>query len=361
MSLQNVLFLAIGRLGSKQSFLFARGYFAGAPPRAAIVGRRSSCGTSAAMNKCIDNETVVQGMLYRIRQVNVMLEKVESELLDFSVDGIHLGEVTPSTADLLVSTGPHVFEYKTAKQQKPFLTLSDAAGTTCESRTAAVESVMVTLREQGIVTGWRDEHYPISHGFYEKPVFGMERAAVPLVGAVEYGVHINGLVTHQDNQEVQMWMARRAHDKSKYPGMLDHVVAGGQPIGLGLVDNVVKECEEEAGIPEEVTRAGIQPAGAISYRSYVASKDVITRAVLFCFDLHLPASFQPVPSDGEVEEFFLWTMDEVKASMAPDFSDPIKPNCYPVIIDYMLRCGHISPEAPGYLDVLRELRSGVCL
>lgn len=142
--------------------------------------------------------------------------------------------------------------------------------------------------------------------------------------------------------------------------MLDHIVAGGQPVGMGLLDNCVKECEEEAGIPEEITRAGIQAAGAISYRSYVASKDVVTRAVLFCYDLELPQSFQPVPTDGEVQEFSLWTMDEVKASMAPNFHDPIKPNCYPVKIDCLLRLGHISPEAPGYLDVLRELRSGHC-
>ena len=56
-----------------------------------------------------------------------------------------------------------------------------------------------------------------------------------------------------------MWMARRSPTKSKYPNMLDHIVAGGQPVGIGLMDNVVKECMEEAGIPEDVTRAGIRP------------------------------------------------------------------------------------------------------
>lgn len=308
-----------------------------------------------------NDETVVQDMLYRIRYVNNVPKQVEATLLHFSVDGIHLGQVTPDTAELLTSVQPNgkpVFEYKNNDKEK-FLTLSKAAGDTCESRTAAVEKVMLDLRDQGKVTGWRDEHYPISHGFYEEPVFSMERAAVPLVGAMEYGVHINGLVKQEDGS-TKMWIARRAADKSKYPGMLDHVVAGGQPVGMGLLDNVVKECMEEAGIPEDMTRAGIQEAGAISYRSHVKSKDAITRAVLFCYDLELPASFQPVPSDGEVEEFFLWTMDEVKASMSRDFPDPIKPNCYPVFVDYLLRTGHISGDTPGYLDVLRELRSGDC-
>lgn len=310
-------------------------------------------------NSVLNDETVVQDMCYRIRQVNSVPPEVESKLLDFSVDGIHLGEVTPETANLLVTTGdgPSVFEFKNVDQNK-CLTLSDAAGSTYESRTAAVEAVMLKLRDSGVVS-WRDEQYPISRGFYEEPVFSMERAAVPLVGAMEYGVHINGLVT-QDDGEVKMWIARRAANKSKYPGMLDHIVAGGQPVGMGLLENCIKECEEEAGIPEELTRAGIQAAGGVSYRSYSSSKDLVTRAVLFCYDLELPASFQPVPTDGEVQDFFLWTMDELKASMAPDFHDPIKPNCYPVKIDYLLRHGYISPDTRGYLDVLRELRSGDC-
>lgn len=349
-----ILFVAT-RFGGNKNRFCAQAF---APPmrigvRPTVVSRGMSSSYRAQ-----SDEAVVRDMLYRIRRVNTVPNEVESKLLDFSVDGIRLGQVTHDTAELLVHTAPPVFEYKSCGEKK-FLSLSKAAGTTYESRTAAVEEVMLALREKGVVTGWRSEHYPIQKSFYEEPVFSMERAAVPLLGALEYGVHINGLVKQKDGS-MKMWMARRARDKSKYPGMLDHIVAGGQPVGMGLFDNVVKECMEEAGIPEELTRAGIQATGGISYRTATSKGDAITRAVMFCFDLELPPSFQPVPTDGEVEEFFLWSMDEVKDSMARDYPDPIKPNCYTVIIDYMLRSGNISPESPGYLDVLRELRSGDC-
>lgn len=46
-----------------------------------------------AMTMRCDDEAVVQDMLYRIRQVNSMPQEVESKLLEFSVDGIQLGEV----------------------------------------------------------------------------------------------------------------------------------------------------------------------------------------------------------------------------------------------------------------------------
>lgn len=37
-----------------------------------------------------------------------------------------------------------------------------------------------------------------------------------------------------------------------------------------------------------------------------------------------------------------------------------KPNCNLVIIDFLVRHGHLSPELAGYLDLVRELRAGDC-
>jgi hypothetical protein len=33
--------------------------------------------------------------------------------------------------------------------------------------------------------------------------------------------------------------------------------------------------------------------------------------------------------DGEVENFFTWSMEDVCGSMDPAYGDPLKPNCYP--------------------------------
>lgn len=42
--------------------------------------------------------------------------------------------------------------------------------------------------------------------------------------------------------------------------MYDHIVAGGQPYGITPIDNVIKECEEEASIPIELAKLA-KPAG----------------------------------------------------------------------------------------------------
>lgn len=317
-----------------------------------------------------DEDQLVQDVLYRIRQCNNMPDEIRSSLIEFQVDGRMLGKVHAKVAEQLCSvvvpgSDTPVF----VEMAKPsssmsvptpsYLTLSEqGAGTSVESRTRAVASVVQELQRQGVVTGWRDELFPVSESFYSPPVFLMERAAVSLLGVLEYGVHINGII-QQDEGEL-MWMARRSKSKSKYPGMLDHIVAGGQPAGLTLMENVIKECEEEAGIPPHISRPNVYPTGVISYETWEPNKDKISRVVLFNYDLHLPKDFVPKPVDGEVEEFFVWTIDQIKESIGRDYPDPIKPNCYVVIIDYLLRLGHISPETKGYLDIVRELRSGDC-
>mmetsp|Transcript_16957 Transcript_16957/g.46548 ORF Transcript_16957/g.46548 Transcript_16957/m.46548 type:complete len:431 (+) Transcript_16957:311-1603(+) len=335
-----------------------------------------------------NEELLMQDMLYRIRECNKIPEDLRSRIVEFNLDGCVLGKVDTKVAEMLCSTkpsdGPCVFEMAT-DGGKTYLTLSEeAAGTTVESRTLAVGGVMEELKRTGIVTGWRDELYPISDSFYNPPLFLMERAATDLMGVLSYGVHINGIVWEEGTNQPRMWMARRSKTKSKFPGMLDHIVAGGQPAGLGLMENVIKECEEEAGIPPELfdrPDVDIRPVGVVSYEETVrcgmggeideAAEEYgedddtkifykISRVVLFNYDLVLPQDFSPKPLDGEVDNFFLWDIDQIKESMARDFDDPIKPNCYLVIIDYLLRMGFVSPETKGYLDVLKELKSGDC-
>lgn len=90
-------------------------------------------------------------------------------------------------------------------------------------------------------------------------------------------------------------------------------------------------------------------------------------ALLACSDLELPADFVPVPQDGEVSEFFRLPLHKVAQLVAqgrPDSSsgssDVFKDNCNLVIVDFLLRHGMLTPDMPGYLDVLRGLRAGDC-
>lgn len=220
---------------------------------------------------------------------------------------------------------------------------------------------MASLRDAGVITGWRNELYPVQRSFNDPPSLLLERAAAGFFGIKAYGVHMNGFVRRPDGQ-VLLWVARRSATKPTWPGKLDHIVAGGQPYGLTLHENVIKECQEEAGIPQELAARAI-PVGAVSYTNLQSSG--LKRDVLFCYDLELPESFQPVPEDGEVQEFFLLPLDEVAKLIAqgtPDAHDSnaYKDNCNLVVLDFLIRHGVLVPDTPGYLKVLQGLRSGDC-
>ena len=72
-------------------------------------------------------------------------------------------------------------------------------------------------------------------------------------GVPSFGVHLNGYVRDAvSGRPEAVWIAKRSMSKATYPGLLDQMVAGGQPTGMSFQENIRKESEEEASLPPEV-------------------------------------------------------------------------------------------------------------
>lgn len=218
-------------------------------------------------------------------------------------------------------------------------------------RTAAVGQVLGELRELGAfpcLREWRDEHYEVRQRFWDPPLFSMERAATALLGVRCYGAHVNGYTWRGD--QLCMWLGRRALTKPTYPGQLDNLAAGGIAVGLGVRETLLKECQEEACIPPALA-AQARPVGTISY-TYEDSRGIFPECQ-FVFDLELPEAFKPRVGDGEMQEFYLLGLDEVKEAIA---SRDFKPNCALVALDFLIRHGHIQPDRePHYPELIEGL------
>ena len=266
----------------------------------------------------------------------------------FRVAGVDVGWVAPDTAERLAAW-PEVFAID--ERSVRLAAVLDAVDTPPAERSAALAEVLATLRERGVISGWRDELYPVAASFLDPPLLLLERAAVPLFGVTGYGVHVNGVVRAREPEQTRVWVARRALDKPTFAGKLDQLVAGGQPAGLGLMENVVKECDEEAGIPASLARRA-RPVGAIRY--CCATREGLRPDVIYNFDLELSADFEPVNRDGEVEGFELWPVRRLMAVVHD--SDAFKFNCALVVIDWLIRQGFITPEDREYLALLRGLQ-----
>ncbi|MCB1858209.1 MAG: DUF4743 domain-containing protein [Gammaproteobacteria bacterium] len=208
------------------------------------------------------------------------------------------------------------------------------------------------LASQGVINPLTGEMYPVTAGSREQAVMLIDRAAAPFFGVLTFGQHLNGFV--RTDQGLKMWVGKRSAERLRFPGKFDHLVAGGLPYGVGLRENLAKECWEEAGIPSAVAAQAIA-VGAVTY--VIEFDRGLKPDVLYCYDLELPETFQPRCTDGEVEEFYLWPIEQVMETMKA--REAFKLNCNLVIIDFLIRHGYVGPEYEGYLDLITGLHPKV--
>ncbi len=264
-----------------------------------------------------------------------------SQFAPFRVEGVQVGWLRPSFAKQLVRW-PETFRVSSgAVDLAPGLQ-------SFEARSAAVQTVIRALIEEGVIDRWHGEDYPVTGGERNKAFFALDRASAAYFGIRAFGQHMNGYVRDRDG--MKMWIGRRAMSRVHEPGKLDHLVAGGLPHGAGLTENLVKECDEEAGISAELARQAV-PVGAVSYCA--ETRKGLKPDVLYCYDLQLPADFVPHPKDGETVEFYSWPIEQV-AEVVRD-TDEFKLNCNLAIIDFLIRWGHIPPDHPDYLRLVAGL------
>ncbi|MSP49105.1 MAG: DUF4743 domain-containing protein [Alphaproteobacteria bacterium] len=219
------------------------------------------------------------------------------------------------------------------------------------ARTAALAETVKKLHRAGVVHHVTGEHYAVA--VEGRRVASLERGASSVLGIECAGCHVNGFVRRNDGP--YLWIARRSPHKA-YPNQLDNFVAGGQPEGLSILDNLVKECGEEAGVPPDLARCAI-PVGVISYVMATEADmggDGLNRHIHHCFDLELPEDFRPTPVDGETAEFKLLPAAEVAALVESGWA--FKFNCALVVIDFLIRHGLIAPEHPDYVAICQGLR-----
>lgn len=218
-------------------------------------------------------------------------------------------------------------------------------------RTHVMREVVRRLVAGGALPPPRGEDYAVVTRWGEEPLMLIDRGIVSAFGLHSYGVHLNGYV--RDGDRVKLWIGRRAPDKAVEPDKLDNIVAGGQPAGLSLRENLIKEAAEEADLPRDLAERAI-PVGAISY---CMEADLgVKPDTMFVYDLELPADFVPRNTDGEISHFTLMDVTDVDRILRT--SRDFKFNVPLVIIDFFIRHGILRPDdEPDYMDLVMGLRN----
>jgi isopentenyldiphosphate isomerase len=219
-----------------------------------------------------------------------------------------------------------------------------------EALTAELTDVVNTLYEQGVLPHKpMNEPYPLTAGERDEAIAEIDRVAASHFGLRSFGQHLNGYVNY--NGRLLLWIGKRARDRAIFPGAWDNMVAGGLPQGISLEENLIKECQEEAGMSAALAQQATY-VGSIAYNRVNANG--FRPDVLYCYDIELPATFIPQNTDGEVESFHLMPVEDVLQIVRD--TDDFKLNCNLVIIDFALRHRLISEDDPDYRALLAGLR-----
>lgn len=200
-----------------------------------------------------------------------------------------IGWVRRDLADRLAAW-PEVFKLSSA-----IIQLRPATEAVLSARLAEVASA---LARDGAIRGWRGETYAVRADRSGAPLFHLERSAMRFFGLTSSAAHLNGFFFQDENPTI--WIARRAASKAIDPGMLDTLVAGGVPSGEDAWQTLLRECGEEAGIPEALAK-GASATGVL--RVCREMPEGLHSEILYLHDLALPADFAPRNTDGEVSEF----------------------------------------------------------
>lgn len=270
-----------------------------------------------------------------------------SRYVPFRIDGMSLGALRPDFATALSALGPDF-----VRDENGEFCFAPHIGT-LDDRNRSLDTAAKALCEQGVIRRLHGERFDIRPTLGHNPLCQLDRSAMPYFGFRSWGVHMNGYVHKSDG--IHMWVAHRAKDKPTYPGMLDNMVAGGQPTGLGFLENMIKECGEEAAIPENLAR-NLKPVGTVSY--LYETSEGLKPDVMVNYDLELPADFVPRCADGEVERFELLPLADVADIVRSSFA--FKFNCALVIIDFLIRHGFLTADnEPSYSQLTTGLHRNI--
>ncbi|ROV88877.1 hypothetical protein VSDG_08945 [Cytospora chrysosperma] len=189
----------------------------------------------------------------------------------------------------------------------------------------------------------------------------LERFAAPLFGICSRGAHLTAYVRDAEDRQgggtsegLKIWVARRGADLHTYPGMLDTTVAGGVKAEDTPLGCILAESDEEASLPYEYVQRHVVPTGVVTYVTQSRKTGQVLPTILYVYDLELEEDMVPQPKDGEVEGFYLMTVDQVTKAM---LSGEFKPNCCLVMLDFFVRHGLVTEENErDYLEIVTRLR-----
>lgn len=195
-----------------------------------------------------------------------------------------------------------------------------------------------TLRDEGLITAWRDELFAVVDPSTGEALTRIERAASRFWGTLTRGAHANGYVADEAGRPVQLWIAQRAHDKPTDPGLYDNLIGGGVPSHQSPLQALQREAWEEAGLLDAEVQ---HPRPGRVLRLLRDIPEGLQFEDLYSYDIALLPGRVPVNQDGEVQGFQCLPIEQALALAA---GSTMTVDAALVTLDFALRHRLLLPD-----------------
>jgi 8-oxo-dGTP pyrophosphatase MutT (NUDIX family) len=233
--------------------------------------------------------------------------------------GQHVGYVRIALATQLLTQAPELFD---CVDDGPLL-LAQASG--ARDITLALAAIQLRLAKQGILPAPAPEVCDVRVSLKTSVLFQVNRNLVFPLGLKARGGH---LVLRYENGDYLI--SQRSEKVFTSRGCYDVPVGGLLPAGVEPWCQMLREAEEEAGIPAEYLESccevpilsyvrdvqGTSSPGLEYQRAYPFETDGGTNwDECFCWSGRLPDHFKPAAMDGEVKRFLRMSPQELLRSL----------------------------------------------
>ncbi|MCL2566635.1 MAG: NUDIX domain-containing protein [Alphaproteobacteria bacterium] len=174
-------------------------------------------------------------------------------------------------------------------------------------------SFAIILQEKGILK-IRGENILLQSNDGRHDFGYVDRSLLHVFGLRANGVHLNAYV--EKGGQKYLWISRRSKTKLHDPNKLDNLAAGAVSLGFSLRQTLIKEANEEAGIPQSIA----EKSSLVKTIAYKVNKyGGVRNDIVHIFEMQLPENFTPIAIDGEVEEFFLFDAASIEQMLIENF------------------------------------------
>jgi isopentenyldiphosphate isomerase len=192
-------------------------------------------------------------------------------------------------------------------------TLTLSAGSSPVDRSTAMQKTLQHAEaEQRIQSAkkWGEALLPVvTHS--GQHVLDMDICGMEIFGIVCAGVHLIAYTMTDDGPKY--WIPRRGEAKLPFPSKLDNTVSSNLLTGEQPMAKLIAKAEIEASLPAPFMLENTKACGTVTYAMEAnnGKGPVCQHHVQYVYEVELPESIVPKPTNDEVQTFELMTAAEV--------------------------------------------------